>query len=85
MRNPIALTCRRIFAGSFIALGLASFAAQSSKAEETPRADWREQNAYTLGVQAYLYAFPWAYMPLLGGSEPQPLVCLRTDLSQPGS
>jgi hypothetical protein len=25
--------------------------------------DWREQNAYTLGVQAYLYAFPWAYMP----------------------
>ena len=26
-------------------------------------ADWREQNAYTLGVQAYLYSFPWAYMP----------------------
>ena len=25
--------------------------------------DWREQNAYTLGVQAYLYAFPWSYMP----------------------
>lgn len=25
--------------------------------------DWREQNAYTLGVQAYIYAFPWAYMP----------------------
>ena len=24
--------------------------------------NWREQNAYTLGVQAYLYAFPWAYM-----------------------
>jgi hypothetical protein len=31
--------------------------------DEAPRADWREQNAYTLGVQAYLYAFPWAYMP----------------------
>jgi hypothetical protein len=26
--------------------------------------DWREQNAYTLGVQAYVYAFPWCYMPL---------------------
>jgi len=24
--------------------------------------DWREQNAYTLGVQAYIYAFPWSYM-----------------------
>ncbi|HUL86669.1 MAG TPA: DUF1254 domain-containing protein [Pseudolabrys sp.] len=24
--------------------------------------DWREQNAYTLGVQAYLYSFPWSYM-----------------------
>jgi len=62
MRNPIALTWRRAFAGSFIALGLAGFAAQSSKAEDAPRADWREQNAYTLGVQAYLYSFPWSYM-----------------------
>ena len=25
--------------------------------------DWREQYAYTLGVQAYLYGLPWAYMP----------------------
>jgi len=24
---------------------------------------WREQNAYTLGVQAYIYCFPWVYMP----------------------
>lgn len=24
--------------------------------------DWREQNAYTLGVQAYIYIFPWSYM-----------------------
>jgi hypothetical protein len=63
MRNPIALTWQRAFVVSLIGLGLAGFAAQSSKAEEAPRADWREQNAYTLGVQAYLYAFPWAYMP----------------------
>ncbi len=26
-------------------------------------ADWREQYAYTLGVQAYLYGLPWVYMP----------------------
>ena len=29
---------------------------------EEPRPDWREMNAYTLGVQAYIYTFPWSYM-----------------------
>jgi hypothetical protein len=24
--------------------------------------DWRELNAYSLGVQAYIYTFPWSYM-----------------------
>src|SRR5215469_1011110 len=24
--------------------------------------DWREQYAYTLGVQAYIYGFPYVYM-----------------------
>jgi hypothetical protein len=24
--------------------------------------DWREMNAYSLGVQAYIYTFPWSYM-----------------------
>jgi hypothetical protein len=24
--------------------------------------NWRELNAYTLGVQAYIYTFPWSYM-----------------------
>ncbi|MEQ1515043.1 MAG: DUF1254 domain-containing protein [Usitatibacteraceae bacterium] len=36
---------------------------KSAKAIEEPRFDWREQNAYALGVQAYIYCFPWAYMP----------------------
>ncbi len=35
----------------------------SSALAQDAKPDWREQNAYTLGVQAYLYAFPWAYMP----------------------
>ncbi|NES65262.1 MAG: DUF1254 domain-containing protein [Okeania sp. SIO2D1] len=26
--------------------------------------DWEEEYAYTLGVQAFIYAFPWAYMPV---------------------
>lgn len=26
------------------------------------QSDWRELNAYTIGVQAYIYTFPWSYM-----------------------
>jgi hypothetical protein len=33
------------------------------KADKASPPDWQEQNAYTLGVQAYLYGFPWVYMP----------------------
>jgi hypothetical protein len=31
--------------------------------EATPA--WQEQYAYTLGVQAYVYGFPWVYLPTL--------------------
>jgi hypothetical protein len=27
--------------------------------------DWREEYAYTLGVQAYVFGFPWIYLPTL--------------------
>jgi len=27
--------------------------------------DWREEYAYTLGIQAYIFAFPWVYLSLL--------------------
>lgn len=36
---------------------------QAEEPKKDARPDWRELNAYSLGVQAYLYAFPWAYMP----------------------
>ncbi|NES65119.1 MAG: DUF1254 domain-containing protein [Okeania sp. SIO2D1] len=26
--------------------------------------DWEEEYAYTLGIQAFIYAYPWAYMPV---------------------
>jgi hypothetical protein len=42
---------------------MTGFAQQPMKTEEHSWTDWREQYAYTLGVQAYIYAFPWAYMP----------------------
>jgi hypothetical protein len=68
MRDSIFRLGPRAFAGALIVLGLAGPAAQLGTAGlaiagDVPHADWREQNAYTLGVQAYLYAFPWAYMP----------------------
>jgi hypothetical protein len=27
--------------------------------------DWREEYAYTLGIQAYVFGFPWVYLPLI--------------------
>ena len=36
-----------------------------SQDSQTPPADWRGQYAYTLGVQAYVFAFPWSYLPEL--------------------
>ncbi|EFS0526635.1 TPA: hypothetical protein ACSZAR_14400 [Listeria monocytogenes] len=29
---------------------------------ETDLVDWREMNAYSLGLQAYMYGFPLIYM-----------------------
>src|SRR5271157_4487142 len=68
MRNRTSLTWRQVIAVALIALGIVAALAnmgkaQMAKADTAPPADWREQNAYTLGVQEYLYAFPWAYMP----------------------
>ena len=68
MRSPFFRAWPRTLATAVITLGIVGAvtnfgSSQPAKAEDAPRADWREQNAYTLGVQAYLYAFPWAYMP----------------------
>ncbi|AOX01561.1 hypothetical protein BJP34_20835 [Moorena producens PAL-8-15-08-1] len=35
-----------------------------SSIDKTSDFDWEEEYAYTLGVQAFIYAFPWAYMPV---------------------
>jgi len=43
------------------ALPVTALAQQSTKPDAPP--DWRELNAYALGVQSYLYAFPWVYLP----------------------
>jgi hypothetical protein len=46
---------------------------QPQKPGDAPTTDWREQYAYTLGVQAYLYAFPWAYMPEARWARTEPV------------
>lgn len=67
-----ALTIVAATVRGVVALGALPASAQDGKP------DWREQNAYTLGVQAYLYAFPWAYMPEHGGCGPWRLTDRRT-------
>ncbi|HEX3724765.1 MAG TPA: DUF1254 domain-containing protein [Pirellulales bacterium] len=37
-------------------------AEQTASATDTDHGGWREQYAYTLGVQAYIYGFPYVYM-----------------------
>src|ERR1700734_3438775 len=39
--------------------------AESTKNDTTAFIDWREANAYSLGLQAYMYAFPVVYMSYL--------------------
>lgn len=41
----------------------ATFAQQPATAPASPVADWREQYAYTLGVQAFTFGFPWVFLP----------------------
>ena len=38
----------------------------SVSAQEThKKTDWREDYAYSLGVQAYIFSFPWVFLPQL--------------------
>ena len=44
-------------------LGSALVEPVSVQQEPAPPADWREDYAYTLGVQAYIFSYPWAFLP----------------------
>lgn len=81
LRSTLAVTCRRfavrcvvagVLAGSltFAQQPAATPAGQAAAAPEPRPAtstafDWREQYAYTLGVQAYVFGFPYVYLPTL--------------------
>ena len=61
MRSPVFSALPHVLAAILIILGHTG--ALAASADDIAHADWGEQNAYTLGVRAYIYAFPWAYMP----------------------
>jgi hypothetical protein len=42
---------------------LTAMAPATAQEANAAKPDWREQYAYTLGVQAYVYGFPWVYLP----------------------
>lgn len=62
-------TSNRIMKSIVIAMLAYCMAAQSQIAmaqeEQLDATDWREEYAYTLGIQAYIFSFPWSYLPEL--------------------
>jgi hypothetical protein len=62
---PISLRAvyGRVFSAAIAALVLAGSGGQALAQDYT--SDWREEFAYTLGMQAYIYGFPWINMAQL--------------------
>ena len=59
-------TIKRARLGTLVlAFSLVQTVSVCGQENQTPPADWREQYAYTLGVQAYVFSFPWSYLPEL--------------------
>lgn len=57
------------------------FVAGVSAQEAPGKIDWREQYAYSLGVQAYIFGFPYVYLPSLradGSPDPRPPTSCRS-------
>lgn len=57
----VAIATSLLF-GNFI-LPTSPVLAQVTGDTSEPSFDWEEEYAYTLGVQAFLYALPWTYTP----------------------
>jgi hypothetical protein len=50
---------------SLMAISMAAGVWAQDKHTEAKATDWREDYAYNLGVQAYIFSFPWVYLPQL--------------------
>ena len=59
MRNQ---WCRTIAVATVIAAVLLVAGNSIARPAEKESPDWREQHAYTLGTQAYIYCYPWVYL-----------------------
>ena len=59
-------TMKRVTLGALVvAFSLVQTFPVFAQDKQASSADWREQYAYTLGVQAYVFSFPWSYLPEL--------------------
>ena len=59
-------TIKRARLGTLVlAFSLVQTVSVCGQENQTLPDDWREQYAYTLGVQAYVFSFPWSYLPEL--------------------
>lgn len=68
MALPLRSVALGLIGGASLSLSTMALAADAERAqvaEATSRSDWREDYAYTLGVQAYVFGFPYVYLPSL--------------------
>lgn len=69
VRKSRQSTARRFMCASAIAaavlLRCPAWAASDTPNEAGAKPDWQEQYAYTLGMQAYVFGFPYVYLPRL--------------------
>jgi hypothetical protein len=57
---------RKLYAATIaLVLGLSTISGRVDAQQSSAKADWREDYAYTLGVQAYVFGFPYVYLPSL--------------------
>ena len=61
-RRFTSVTCV-LFACAVLCLPMPTASTRAQGDEKQPAAEWREDYAYTLGVQAYVFGFPWVYLP----------------------
>jgi hypothetical protein len=47
---------------TIIVMGFISFCSSATYSAEEGSAEWKEEYAYTLGVQAYIFGYPWVFL-----------------------
>ena len=75
--GPLTPTALSLVANGGAAVAQAADPATAARADTPAKAgDWREDYAYSLAIQAYIFGFPWVYLPTIRWSwvtQPKPL------------